>query len=62
MSDSIWDPDEVVQERIRRAIEEGDAEQARIQGFQDRVRDMPGQLGVFGEAMCTVDWLREGQS
>jgi hypothetical protein len=37
--------DDVVAETVRRAIEDADAEEVRIQAFQDRVRDMPGPLG-----------------
>lgn len=85
--------DDEVGANIRRALEESDAETARIQRFQDQVRDMPGPLGallreighswaeyesaeqlggatageeirlrgVLGEAMSTLDWLREGE-
>lgn len=39
--------DDEVAANVRRAIEEGDAEAARIQRFQTQVRDMPGQLGTL---------------
>jgi hypothetical protein len=84
--------DEVVGANVRRAFEDTEQGQARIQQFQDGIREMPGPLGVLlrqighawaefeaaeelggttfgeevrlrgvlGEAMSTLDWLREG--
>lgn len=43
----LFDNDDVARENIRRALDESDMEAARIQGFQDRVRDMPGPLGAL---------------
>lgn len=37
--------DDLVGERVNRMIDEAETEAARIQLFEDRVRDMPGPLG-----------------
>lgn len=39
--------DDEIGANIRRALDDADAEVARIQAFHDRVRDMPGPLGCL---------------
>lgn len=39
--------DDEIAANVRRALDDSDAEAARIQAFQDAVRDMPGPLGAL---------------